>query len=487
MKKQDVLNIEAADSASDSSTRVARRTRRAVVFVSAALVATLVGGNVASASTSSRPQANRNLGVVSPARSIADGALAVLSAKPKRHPVLNRRVVYSSRAKTVAAVPAPVDQHPNTELMSAASTDMAAAAATSPAARDAAILFDARAIGGLEGNGANTSCPKEAYRIRWETPTRIFVVGDYVGSPHAPAPGDTFATGVVVCGDFTYGFRGFISGFDGSRWRTSWVPSRYRYGKRPDLGAIPPRTWWNGENNLDGITLYEPQTTCSSSVKPGVAMFRSWAMARVPGTRDGGIVRGCGIGGNSEHKEGRAFDFMANAYDPGMKAAVDEMLATLTSPDEHGNQASGARKFGIMYIIWNRQIWRSYRPSLGWQPYTGPIPHTDHVHFSFSWAGAMGETSFWTGRPVGGLATDVEPLPSEPALRYMAGQYTSRDANGMSGADAASADYVPGPVDVAAQNVVTNDDGSVSVFTGPNPNYWSYFDSTLEDIADDDY
>jgi len=33
----------------------------------------------------------------------------------------------------------------------------------------------------------------------------------------------------------------------------------------------------------------------------------------------------------------------------------------------------------IKYIIWNRQIWEK---GTGWKPYTGPNPHTKHVHVS---------------------------------------------------------------------------------------------------------
>ena len=49
-----------------------------------------------------------------------------------------------------------------------------------------------------------------------------------------------------------------------------------------------------------------------------------------------------------------------------------------------------------MYIIWNRKIWGAYLPDQGWRTYTGPNPHTDHVHVSFSWAGALKQTSWWT-------------------------------------------------------------------------------------------
>src|SRR5436305_12695145 len=52
-----------------------------------------------------------------------------------------------------------------------------------------------------------------------------------------------------------------------------------------------------------------------------------------------------------------------------------------------------------MYIIWNKKIWGTYSASSGWRPYscsgvTGC--HQNHVHFSFSKAGASGKTSYWT-------------------------------------------------------------------------------------------
>jgi hypothetical protein len=57
-----------------------------------------------------------------------------------------------------------------------------------------------------------------------------------------------------------------------------------------------------------------------------------------------------------------------------------------------------ARRLGVMYIIWNGRIWGSYRAAEGWRSYGGANPHTDHVHFSFSRAGALKQTSYWTGR-----------------------------------------------------------------------------------------
>jgi len=48
-----------------------------------------------------------------------------------------------------------------------------------------------------------------------------------------------------------------------------------------------------------------------------------------------------------------------------------------------------------MYMIWNRHIFKLYDADAGWQSYSGESAHTDHVHFSFGWNGALKTTSYW--------------------------------------------------------------------------------------------
>ena len=64
-----------------------------------------------------------------------------------------------------------------------------------------------------------------------------------------------------------------------------------------------------------------------------------------------------------------------------------------------------------MYIIHDRRIWGSYRATEGWRPYVGANPHTDHVHFSSSWAGAHKRTSWWDGTPAPTAAPPETPRP----------------------------------------------------------------------------
>ena len=171
----------------------------------------------------------------------------------------------------------------------------------------------------------------------------------------------------------------------------------------PSLAAVPstaapvPPTPSGLPRAVEALQPYVGQIGCDPVAKPGARAFSALLLATYRDTSTLGIVRDCGVGGPSEHKEGRAFDWGASASDDTQAAEVDALLDWLLA-EQDGEPAVRARRLGIMYIIWDRQIWRAYNPSAGWQPYSGQSPHTDHVHFSFGWNGARQDTSWWTGR-----------------------------------------------------------------------------------------
>ncbi len=161
---------------------------------------------------------------------------------------------------------------------------------------------------------------------------------------------------------------------------------------------------------IEALQPYVGQLGCDPVAKPGVSAFRSMLLSTYTDTRTLGIVRDCGVGGASEHKEGRAFDWGVSAYNPAHVAEVKALLDWLLA-SENGVRAARARRLGIMYMIWNRKIWKAYQLDRGWQDYTGPSPHTDHVHFSFGWNAARQRTSWWTKQVA---AVDYGPYLSSP-------------------------------------------------------------------------
>jgi hypothetical protein len=186
-------------------------------------------------------------------------------------------------------------------------------------------------------------------------------------------------------------------------------------------------------SGIEALSPYIPQTSCDPVAKPGVIAFQNLILQTYPNTGSSGIVSTCAAEGMvSEHSEGRAFDWTSSVNNPTQKAQVDTLLNWLLATDNHGNQAANARRLGVMYIIWNHRIWGSYAANSGWRAYNGSDPHTGHVHFSFTWAGAEKRTSWWTksvaavdygpcvprglvyAHPYSGF--NGSPCPSQPSL-----------------------------------------------------------------------
>jgi hypothetical protein len=156
---------------------------------------------------------------------------------------------------------------------------------------------------------------------------------------------------------------------------------------------------------------YQPAvggTKCvASSAKPGPIRFRDLLLATY-GSKVGGLTVWTGItrpcdGTVSEHAEGRALDWGMDYRNVTMQADGKAVLAWLLATDKYGNRDAIATRLGIMYVIWNKQIygsWNHYQAA----PYkcgTGTDPtacHVNHMHFSFDWPGARAQTSFFTGR-----------------------------------------------------------------------------------------
>jgi Putative peptidoglycan binding domain len=144
---------------------------------------------------------------------------------------------------------------------------------------------------------------------------------------------------------------------------------------------------------VEDLAPSQMQVSCDPVVQRGVRKLRHLALSTYGKGYDAGVVRSCVSGGDSEHKEGRAWDWGLSVSDASQRAAAGDFLAWLTA-----NSGRQARRLGVMYVIYNRRIWSTYRIEDGWRAYTGSDPHTSHIHISLSWAGARGRTSFWTGR-----------------------------------------------------------------------------------------
>lgn len=172
---------------------------------------------------------------------------------------------------------------------------------------------------------------------------------------------------------------------------------------------------------IEGLAPYQAQFFCRSTVEPGVMAFEKLVLANYKNTASDGDMRGCHVGGTSEHKDGRAWDWGADHRNAKQRAAGKSLLNWLFAKDANGNKDAMFRRLGLMYVIWNKRIWGTW--SQQWEPYAcsgATACHVNHIHFSFGWAGAEKKTSFWTDK-VSGV---VEP--PLPRLAKLHGQRTLR-------------------------------------------------------------
>jgi len=176
-------------------------------------------------------------------------------------------------------------------------------------------------------------------------------------------------------------------------------PNRPGFAPVPTARVVLPA-------GVEDRSPYLPQVSCDPIIKPGVAAFEQFVLGTWKRGYSGGATRACGKGGLSEHKEGRAWDWMLNPNNYEDVTAGQRVVNWLLADD-----AVNARRVGIMYVIWNRRIWGIYEAAKGWRYYGGPDPHYSHIHFSFGWNGAEERTSWWTGR--------VAPIEYGPCRKYI--------------------------------------------------------------------
>jgi hypothetical protein len=162
----------------------------------------------------------------------------------------------------------------------------------------------------------------------------------------------------------------------------------------------------------DVSPTYEGQAQCDPAAKVGTQRLADLIKATYGSTQTVWIPRACDVGGQSEHKEGRALDWMTSVRDPQQRANAETFLAWLLGPDQFGTPYGNAMRLGVMYIGWNDRIWRGYDTKRGWTELKGcfatpnegsdTVCHRNHIHISMTWDGASGRTSFWDGTPMDG-------------------------------------------------------------------------------------
>ncbi len=155
---------------------------------------------------------------------------------------------------------------------------------------------------------------------------------------------------------------------------------------------------------VEDYASYDGQRWCAQETRPGTRRLQGWAFYHFGGRR-GPTLRRCDVGGRSEHKEGRAFDWTLDAARRGDRRRAWRFISNVLATDRRGNEHAKARRMGIMYIIWNDRVWKSYE-GFRRQRYLASscstrrecsktARHRDHVHVSLSRPGGRARTSWY--------------------------------------------------------------------------------------------
>lgn len=225
--------------------------------------------------------------------------------------------------------------------------------------------------------------------------------------------GLTLATVLTACGAVALVAPLTTATASGDTWQPSTWTGPVAGPPVPGTGLPPaaaPGTPQPLPEGYDVSPTYEGQAQCDPQAKAGTQRLADLIKATYGADQTVWIPRACDVGGQSEHKEGRALDWMTTVRKPQQRANAEAFLAWLLGPDQFGNPYGNAMRLGVMYIGWNDRIWRGYDIDRGWTELKGcfsrtttgsdTVCHRDHIHISLTWDGASGRTSFWDGTPM---------------------------------------------------------------------------------------
>ena len=140
---------------------------------------------------------------------------------------------------------------------------------------------------------------------------------------------------------------------------------------------------------------------CSRGL-PGTLDFATFLRRRFPQITSAGGSGCCRQNtGNtaflSVHSIGRALDLMIPTLGGDANNTAGDAVANWL--------VENAQRIGVQLVTWDRSTWNASRaPGTKLNPYTGPIPHVDHIHMELSLDAANRRTPFFTSGEINGGA-----------------------------------------------------------------------------------
>jgi hypothetical protein len=177
----------------------------------------------------------------------------------------------------------------------------------------------------------------------------------------------------------------------------------YEYGLSEEYIAVPGN--WNPPADVraagasehipyEGPPAWDGGAHCGSGLLAGTKQLGDFLKSQFAGrvSSYGGYACRQNTANKAEtsvHGTGRALD----VFIPMASGQADN-----TKGDEVANWLIvNAQSIGVQYIIWDRSDWSGDHGGDKMGRYTGPVPHTDHIHVEVTHAAANKQTPWFTG------------------------------------------------------------------------------------------
>lgn len=156
---------------------------------------------------------------------------------------------------------------------------------------------------------------------------------------------------------------------------------------KPDVTSAPDKA------HYDDAAAWAGGRNCTGGFTRGAKRLQDWIRANFGPQKIQGYSCRPNTADTSKtsiHGVGRASDWFRNANNGTHAGQVASFIRRMSA-----NRAAMARATGVQYWIWNRNQYDVRNSGVVRSRYTGPNPHTDHVHIEQNLAGSRLQTSYW--------------------------------------------------------------------------------------------
>lgn len=179
--------------------------------------------------------------------------------------------------------------------------------------------------------------------------------------------------------------------------------------------------------SIEPLATRVPATTCEVAKRPG-AVDLGKALSKAYPRTGYRVTLTCDVPPIAEQRQGRVVTWKVSSRKSAQVKQARTMLRGLLATDSDGNKYANARRLGVTRVVWANRVWRAQSADDGWRPYltcaTQRSKSADArcgrsgMLVVLGWAGALKQTSYWTGTVADEDFGPCRPADLSWAFRY---------------------------------------------------------------------